>query len=104
MLPNEWVSMGGDSCFQNGSCADCAASEFDLVKKLGQEKADQVFNTHWETWFTEDDVKAISDAGLNTVRIPVSDKSFASYDTGNLSCHWLHNFYVKEPVISDKLT
>ena len=76
MLPNEWASMGGDLCFQNGSCADCAASEFDLVKKLGQEKADEVFQTHWETWFTEDDVKAIVDAGLNTVRIPVSNNYF----------------------------
>ncbi|KAF8512338.1 glycoside hydrolase superfamily [Gautieria morchelliformis] len=71
MLPNEWARMGGDLCFLNGSCADCAASEFDLVKKLGQEKADEVFQTHWETWFTQDDVQAIADAGLNTVRIPL---------------------------------
>jgi len=73
MLPNGWAAMGGDLCFLNSSCANCAASEFDLVKKLGQEKADDVFNKHWETWFTEDDVKAIAQAGLNTVRIPVSN-------------------------------
>jgi len=71
MLPNEWATMGGDSCFQTGSCANCAASEFDLVKKIGQAKADQVFQTHWETWFSESDVRNIANAGLNTVRIPV---------------------------------
>ena len=75
MLPNEWVRMGGETCFLNGSCADCVASEFDLVKKLGQEKADAVFQEHWETWFAESDVNAIAGAGLNTVRIPVSDHS-----------------------------
>ena len=72
MLPNEWVRMGGETCFLNGSCADCAASEFDLVKKLGQEKADAVFQEHWETWFAQSDVNAIADAKLNTVRVPVS--------------------------------
>jgi hypothetical protein len=72
MLPNEWVRMGGETCFQNGSCADCAASEFSLVQKIGQQKADEVFQEHWETWFSESDVKDIADAGLNTVRIPVS--------------------------------
>ncbi|KIJ30723.1 glycoside hydrolase family 5 protein [Sphaerobolus stellatus SS14] len=71
MLPNEWVSMGGDTCFETGSCADCAASEFDLVKKIGQTKADQVFQNHWETWFTQSDVNNIANAGLNTVRIPM---------------------------------
>ena len=72
MLPNEWVRMGGETCFQGGSCAACAASEFDLVKKIGQERADEVFQQHWETWFSESDVQNIANAGLNTVRIPVS--------------------------------
>lgn len=72
MLPKEWVRMGGETCFETGSCADCAASEFALVKKIGQERADEVFREHWETWFSDSDVRDIVDAGLNTVRIPVS--------------------------------
>jgi len=71
MLPNEWARMGGESCFETGSCADCAASEFDLVRKLGQDKADEVFLQHWESWFTESDVQAIAGAKLNTVRLPI---------------------------------
>lgn len=71
MLPNEWAQMGGDSCFQTGSCENCAASEWGLVKKIGQTQADKVFLEHWSTWFTETDVQNIANAGLNTVRIPV---------------------------------
>ena len=33
--------------------------------------ADAIFNQHWTTWFTQDDVDALVDAGINTVRIPV---------------------------------
>ncbi|KAH7339142.1 glycoside hydrolase superfamily [Rhizoctonia solani] len=62
MFPKEWVEkMGGDSC---DDCSKCAASEFDLVKKLGQDRADQVFKEL-------KDVNDIADAGLNTVRIPL---------------------------------
>ncbi|CAE6412240.1 unnamed protein product [Rhizoctonia solani] len=69
MFPKEWVEkMGGDSC---DDCSKCAASEFDLVKKLGQNRADQVFKEHWSTWFTQQDVNDIAAAGLNTVRIPL---------------------------------
>ncbi|CAE6490971.1 unnamed protein product [Rhizoctonia solani] len=69
MFPNEWVNkMGGESC---DDCSKCAASEFDLVKKLGQTRADKVFAQHWSTWFTQKEVDAIAAAGLNTVRIPL---------------------------------
>ncbi|KAF8747887.1 Cellulase (glycosyl hydrolase family 5) [Rhizoctonia solani] len=78
MLPDEWVNkMGGERC--DADCSACAASEFGLVKKLGQEKADQVFEEHWATWFTEKDVDEIVAAGLNSVRIP--------WATGLLN-HW----------------
>ncbi|GJJ11684.1 hypothetical protein Clacol_005920 [Clathrus columnatus] len=68
MLPNEWAQMGGESC---SNCEDCAASEWSLTKKLGQQQADKVFLEHWTTWFTSQDVEDIANAGLNTVRIPL---------------------------------
>jgi len=42
----------------------------DALAKLAQ---------HWETWITEDDFKAIADAGLNHVRIPIG---YWAYDVG----------------------
>ncbi|EUC58895.1 glycoside hydrolase family 5 protein [Rhizoctonia solani AG-3 Rhs1AP] len=90
MFPKEWAKIGGETC--DNDCSSCAASEFDLVRKLGQEKADQVFTEHWTSWFTEKDVDAIAAAGLNTVRIPLGywiieslvDRSTEYYPRGGM--------------------
>ncbi|CAE6350407.1 unnamed protein product [Rhizoctonia solani] len=91
MFPKEWVEkMGGESC---DDCSQCAASEFDLVKKLGQTQADKVFAEHWSTWFTQKDVDDIAAAGLNTVRIPLGywiiedlvDRNSEFYPKGGLT-------------------
>ncbi|KDN35897.1 hypothetical protein RSAG8_11205, partial [Rhizoctonia solani AG-8 WAC10335] len=91
MLPKEWVNkMGGETC--DTDCSSCAASEFDLVRKLGQEKADQVFAEHWATWFTEKDVDAIVAAGLNSDPHPLGywiveclvDRSTEYYPRGGM--------------------
>ena len=68
-FPKEWQAMGGEIC--DDDCSRCAAHEFGLVQKLGQDAADKVFEKHWSTWFTQDSVNEIADAGLNTVRIPL---------------------------------
>ncbi|KEP48133.1 glycoside hydrolase family 5 protein [Rhizoctonia solani 123E] len=75
-----------------------------LVQKLGQEKADEVFAEHWTTWFTEQDVKNIVEAGLNSVRIPLGywiveslvDRSTEYYPRGGMKylkkgLAWLKN-------------
>ncbi|KZV96513.1 glycoside hydrolase [Exidia glandulosa HHB12029] len=68
MMEGEWQEMGGELC---GNCMECANTEFDLVKKLGQEQADQVFAKHWETFITKDDVDLMVKYNLNSVRIPI---------------------------------
>ncbi|KAI0630905.1 glycoside hydrolase family 5 protein [Trametes polyzona] len=67
MLPAEWASMGGESC---GTCTDCIGSEFALVQ-ANPKNADRLFEKHWSTWFTQDDVNQLRAAGINTVRIPL---------------------------------
>ncbi|PFH54352.1 glycoside hydrolase family 5 protein [Amanita thiersii Skay4041] len=67
MLPAEWASMGGESC---PDCSNCIASEFSFAKEF-PDKVDRVFNTHWDSWFNQDDVDRFVAAGLNTVRIPL---------------------------------
>ncbi|KEP51496.1 glycoside hydrolase family 5 protein [Rhizoctonia solani 123E] len=101
MLPKEWVKMGGEIC---DDCSTCVASEFDLVRKLGQNDADKVFDAHWKTWFTEKDVDDIVAAGLNSVRIPLGywiveslvDRSTEYYPRGGMKylkrgLGWLKN-------------
>ncbi|KAF9779204.1 glycoside hydrolase family 5 protein [Thelephora terrestris] len=67
MLPDEWVSMGGQIC---ANCQDCIASEFALTQ-ANPNTADQIFDKHWRTWFTEADVQRLKELGINTVRIPL---------------------------------
>lgn len=68
MMEDEWSKMGGDNC---GSCMDCVGTEWDLVKKLGQDAADSTFKQHWETFITKDDVDLMVKYNLNSVRIPL---------------------------------
>ena len=60
MSSGTWESMG---C--NG-----AASEWDCVVLLGQEKANAAFQKHWDTFIASDDFDKMKSYGLNTVRIP----------------------------------
>ncbi|THG99809.1 hypothetical protein EW026_g2627 [Hermanssonia centrifuga] len=32
---------------------------------------DEIFNKHWTTWFTQDDINQLVAAGINTVRVPL---------------------------------
>jgi len=68
MMEQRWRDMGGEIC---GSCMECVGTEFDLVKKLGQDKADEVFANHWDTFITQEDVKLVKQYNLNSVRIPI---------------------------------
>ncbi|KAI4525095.1 glycoside hydrolase [Schizophyllum commune Loenen D] len=67
MLPQEWLDMGGQDC---SDCSQCIRSEFAFVKAY-PDTADQIFNEHWSTWFSQDDVDELVRLGINTVRIPL---------------------------------
>lgn len=66
MAIEEWKSMGGEEC---DDCSSCASSEFDLTKKLGQSRANQVFKRHWQSWFNQTDVDTLVDLKIKCVRL-----------------------------------
>ncbi len=41
------------------------------LTKANPNTADQIFDEHWRTWFTQHDVQRLKALGINTVRIPV---------------------------------
>uniref|UniRef100_K3W955 glucan 1,3-beta-glucosidase n=1 Tax=Globisporangium ultimum (strain ATCC 200006 / CBS 805.95 / DAOM BR144) TaxID=431595 RepID=K3W955_GLOUD len=45
--------------------------EYAVMQYLGQEKGDAAFEKHRATWIIEQDIAAIANARLNTVRVPV---------------------------------
>ncbi|KAF9234097.1 glycoside hydrolase family 5 protein [Melanogaster broomeanus] len=67
MLPQEWLAMGGQSCVD---CSTCIATESSFAKAY-PDTVDETFAGHWDTWFTQDIVNELKDAGINTVRIPL---------------------------------
>jgi len=69
MAVDRWHSMGGD--WLCGDCTTCVNDEFALTRKLGQSQANSVFNNHWSTFITQDDVNLMKQYGLNSVRIPI---------------------------------
>ncbi|KIM51922.1 glycoside hydrolase family 5 protein [Scleroderma citrinum Foug A] len=88
MLPEEWIKMGGDNCTD---CTQCVKSEFSLAEKY-PDTVDERFAGHWDTWFTQDDLKTLVAAGINTVRIPLGywlvedlvDRTVEYYPRGGL--------------------
>ncbi|OAX32094.1 glycoside hydrolase, partial [Rhizopogon vinicolor AM-OR11-026] len=89
MLPQAWLKMGGQSCA--AACATCIATESSFAKAY-PDTVDAKFAEHWDTWFTKDDVEALTAAGINTVRVPLGywivedlvDRSHESYPRGGL--------------------
>jgi glucan 1,3-beta-glucosidase len=47
---------------------------------LGKEEANIQLRRHWDTWITEDHVFRLSQSGVQTLRIPVGDWMFATYE------------------------
>lgn len=58
---DEWSSIG---------CSD-QKSEFDCVSNTGQDRSDNAFQGHWESWINADDLDEMASYGLNTIRIPL---------------------------------
>ncbi|KAG9121348.1 hypothetical protein FRC07_002724 [Ceratobasidium sp. 392] len=106
MFPKEWRAMGGEVC---DDCSTCVASELSWDKTepitslrntgafFGALATGKRYSAIRETWFTQEHVDAIADAGLNTVRIPLGywiveplvHRSTEFYPRGGLK--WLQN-------------
>ncbi|SGZ53783.1 CIC11C00000005718 [Sungouiella intermedia] len=54
--------------------------EYHFTQALGKDQALKVLQNHWLSWYTEDDFKAIKQAGLNHVRIPIGYWAFRLLD------------------------
>ncbi|UIZ22001.1 hypothetical protein KXD40_008853 [Peronospora effusa] len=47
---------------------------------LGKEEANRQLRIHYATWVTEDDIKEMAEAGVNSLRVPVGDWMFKPYE------------------------
>ncbi|KAF9234083.1 glycoside hydrolase family 5 protein [Melanogaster broomeanus] len=89
MLPQGWLDMGGERC---DVCASCIETESSFAKAYPK-TVDATFARHWDTWFTQDDVSQLENAGINTVRVPLGywiveelvDRPAEAYPRGGLA-------------------
>ena len=59
-----WITPSLFESFNNTNIVD----EYTLGQNIDHDTALGMLQSHWQTWITEDDFKAISAAGLNHVR------------------------------------
>lgn len=55
---------------------DSVIDEFTYSDALGRDKATRRLTHHFETWITQDDVRAVAAAGLNHVRLSIGYWAF----------------------------
>ncbi|KAK0184955.1 glycoside hydrolase family 5 protein [Armillaria mellea] len=71
MLPEdtlfEWTRIGGELC---DDCTQCISAESEFAQAY-PDTVDQIFDTHWSSWFNQDDVNYLAEAGINIVRVPL---------------------------------
>ncbi|BFZ64090.1 hypothetical protein YB2330_005228 [Saitoella coloradoensis] len=70
-LFEQFPDYGGDSP---------TVDEYTFCKTLGSDEAYKQLQQHWQSWITYDDFKALADAGVNTVRIPIGYWAFALWN------------------------
>ena len=47
---------------------------------LGKEEANRQLRNHWRTWVTEDQIAELAQKGVETLRIPVADWMYDTYE------------------------
>ncbi|DAZ97649.1 TPA: hypothetical protein N0F65_003967 [Lagenidium giganteum] len=57
-----------------------AMDSYTFCTALGKEEANRQLRIHWANWVTEDDIKEMAEAGVNSLRVPVGDWMFTPYE------------------------
>jgi glucan 1,3-beta-glucosidase len=57
-----------------------AMDSYTFCTALGKEEANRQLRIHWSNWVTEEDIKEMANAGVNSLRVPVGDWMFTPYE------------------------
>ena len=57
-----------------------AMDSFTFCTALGKEEANKQLKLHWRKWVTEKDIAKLAKYGVNSLRVPVGDWTFAPYE------------------------
>lgn len=57
-----------------------AMDSYTFCTALGAKEANRQLRIHWANWVTEDDIREMAQAGVNSLRVPVGDWMFTPYE------------------------
>ena len=70
------------------------------LAKANPNNAQQIFEPHWQSWFTQADVQRLKELGMNTVRVPVSSAFLEVSRTPVLiTCVPKLGYWIVEPLV-----
>lgn len=70
LLLEPWITPSLFEQFNKNSTTEIV-DEYTFCKILGHDKAKKVLKKHWDTFCTKNDIKELSEMGINHIRIPV---------------------------------
>ena len=56
-----------------------AIDSYTLCESLGPEKGNALMRAHWDTWYTEQHIKDLSERAVEVVRLPIGDWTLDPY-------------------------
>jgi len=74
IVPSLFEAFGGEDSTK-------PVDEYHFSARYGKEKAEEVLQQHWSTFYTEEDFQLMAEYGLNFVRIPIGYWAFQLLDT-----------------------
>ena len=74
-----WVTPSLFYQFEGKPPSQTAMDHYTFCSILGPREGNRQLREHWRKWVTEDDLRALVDQGINTLRIPVGDWMWQPY-------------------------
>ncbi len=74
-----WVTPSLFYQFEGKPPQQTAMDHYTFCSILGPREGNRQLREHWRKWVTEDDLRALVDQGINTLRIPVGDWMWQPY-------------------------
>lgn len=80
MVLQPWITPSLFYQFEDQPPEKTAMDMLSFCKVLGPIEANRQLREHWKQWVTEEDLRRLAAQGVNTVRVPVGDWMWESYE------------------------
>ena len=79
MVLEPWITPSLFYRFLDKGQNETAMDSFTLCEALGPTEGNAVMRAHWDAWYTEANISALADRGVEIIRLPVGDWTLDPY-------------------------